>query len=136
MSQQPIPIDDGEILYRRIPVSQEWYKDGIVYGEAFEPRIEESSGISLFRKRFKTIEVVARGKSKKGYYVASLKVADIRAAGLAVVPQPDTADGWDDSHVEIPNLNASIRRTNRAEELQSMLAEIAGRLPIVGPYVS
>ncbi len=135
MSGEPIPIDDSEILYRRIPVSKEWYQKGIVYAEAFEPRPEELTGLSLFRKRFKSIEAVSRGLAKQGYFVASLKVADIRAAGISVVPRPETSDGWDDAHVELPELTGNVRGSDSAEEMQSKLAEIAMQLPVEGPFV-
>ena len=53
--------------------------------EAFEPRSDEHSGIiSLYRERFRSLNDVAKGKAKQGYYVASLRVFDLRKAGIAV----------------------------------------------------
>ena len=86
MADEPIPIEDDEILYRRIPVSKDWYDGKTVYGEAFEPRPDEHSGLSLFRAKFRSLEEVAKGKAKKGYFVASLSVADLRRAGIVVEP--------------------------------------------------
>ena len=131
----PIEIEDDEILYRRIPVSKRWYDGKTIYPEAFEPRPDEHSGISLFRARFRTLEEVAKGKAKQGYYVASLRVSDLLHVGIKVKPRPDTPDGWDEAHVEIPGLNSGNRQSNEAEELQSQLAEIAGRLKVEGPFV-
>ena len=136
MLNQPIPIDDEEILYRRIPVSMEWYVDSVLSGLAFEPRPDEHSGISVFRKRFRTLHQVALGKSKLGYYVVSLRVTDLREAGIQVVPQPVLPEGWDDAHAELPGLNANNRRSDAAEALQSRLAEIGLRLPVEGPFVA
>ena len=136
MVNQPIPIDDDEILYRRIPVSMDWYVDGVLSGEAFEPRPDEHSGISVFRKRFRTLHQVALGKSKLGYYVVSLRVTDLCKAGIQVVPQPVVPEGWDSAHAELPGLNANNRRSDAAEALQSRLAEIGLRLPVEGPFVA
>ncbi len=106
MENQPIPIDDDEILFRRIPVSMGWYADGLLSGEAFEPRPDEYSGISVYRKRFRSLEEVAQGKSKHGYYVVSLRVSNLRYAGINVEPRPAVLEGWDDAHAELPQLNA------------------------------
>jgi len=130
------PIGDDEVLYRRIPVSTAWYADKVIYGDAFQPRKDEHTGISLFRDKFRTVEEVAKGKAKQGYYVASLRVSDLRRAGIIVEPRPDTPEGWDNAHVEIPGLNAGNRQTNEAEELQSQLAEIAMILPVAGKFVT
>lgn len=135
MSNDPIPIEDDEIVYCRIPVSRDWYVDGVLYGEAFEPRKEEHSGISVYRKRFKSLEDVAQGKSRKGYFVVSLRVSDLRAGGIAIEPRPDTEDGWDDAHAELPGLNAGNRKTDEAEEFQAILAELGVKLPVAGPFV-
>ena len=136
MVNQPIPIDDDEILYRRIPVSMNWYVGGVLSGEAFEPRPDEHSGISVFRKRFRTIQEVALGKSKLGYYVVSLHATDLSKAGIQVVSQPVIPEGWDDAHAELLGLNANNRHTDAAEALQSRLAEIGLRLPVEGPFVA
>jgi len=93
MADEPTPIEDDEILYRRIPVSKEWYDGKTVYAEAFEPRSNEHSGISLFRAKFRSLEEVAKGPAKQGYYVASLSVADLRRVGIIVEPRPETPDG-------------------------------------------
>jgi hypothetical protein len=136
MAKQPIPIDDDEILFRRIPVSMGWYANGLLSSEAFAPRRDEHSGISVYRKRFRSLEEVAQGKSKLGYYVVSLRVADLRKAGIEVVPQPVVPEGWDDAHAELPGLNTNNRRTNSAEALQSRLAELGLRLPVEGPFIA
>ncbi len=134
MANERIPIDDDEILYRRIPVSKEWYVDGVLYGESFGPRDDESSGISVYRKRFKTLTEVARGKSKQGYYVVSLRVSDLRQHGIEVAPRPEVDGGWDDAHAELPGLNSRNRKSDGAEELQAKLAKLGMLLPVEGPF--
>lgn len=136
MGSEPTPIEDDEILYRRIPVSKQWFDGKTIYAEAFAPRSDEHSGLSLFRAKFRSLEEVAKGKSKKGYYVASLSVAELRRAGIAVEPRPDTLEGWDDAHVELPELTAANRQTNEAETLQVQLAEIALMRKVEGPFVA
>ena len=136
MENQPIPIDDDEILFRRIPVSMGWYANGLLSGEAFEPRPDEYSGISVYRKRFRSLEEVAQGKSKHGYYVVSLRVSSLRYVGIHAEPRPQVDDSWDDAHAELPQQNAGNRKTNEAEELKSRLAEIGQLLPVEGPFYS
>ncbi|NQV25669.1 MAG: hypothetical protein HQ518_15025 [Rhodopirellula sp.] len=136
MSNEPIPIEDDEILYRRIPVSREWYVNGELHPEAFGPRKDEHSGISVYRKRFKSLEDVAQGKSRKGYFVVSLRVSDLKTCGITVEPRPEVEDGWDDAHAELPGLNAANRKTDEAEELQAILAELGVILPVEGPFVA
>jgi hypothetical protein len=136
MANERIPIDDDEILYRRIPVSKAWYVDGVLYGECFGPRDNEYSGISVYRKRFKTLADVARGRGKQGYYVVSLRVSDLRQHGIEVEPRPEVDGGWDDAHAELPGLNSGNRRSNAAEELQAKLATLGMLLPVEGPFVT
>jgi len=136
MANEPTPIDDNEILYRRIPVSKQWYNGKTVYAEAFEPRPDEHSGISLFRARFRSLEEAAKGMAKQGYYVAVLSVADLKRVGIIVEPRPETPNGWDDAHVELPGLTAKDRQTDEAETLQAQLAEIAAKRKVEGPFVS
>ncbi len=136
MANERVPIDDDEILYRRIPVSKEWFVDGVLYGESFGPRHDESSGISVYRKRFKSLTEVARGQSKQGYYVVSLRVSDLRQHGITVEPRPEVDGGWDDAHAELPGLNSGNRRSDSAEELQAKLATLGILLPVEGPLVT
>ncbi len=69
------PIADDELLYRRVPVSKGWHDDAGLSPEAFDPRPNEESGISVYRANFITIEKAAQGKSKQGYWVAVLRAA-------------------------------------------------------------
>ena len=135
------PIGDDELLYRRIPVSENWFDPGsgpLPSPEAFRPHKERDvTGISMDRARspahpdFRTVEESGRGPSPKGYYVAVLRAGDLRAAGIEVVARPEQGNP---GHAEIPDLNAISRRTDRAQELKRRLADEL-TLRVEGPFV-
>jgi hypothetical protein len=72
------PIADDELLYRRVPVSKEWYTKEGLSPEAFQPREDEATGNSVYRAIYKSVEEAAKGKSKSGNYVAVLRAGDLR----------------------------------------------------------
>lgn len=108
------PVGDDELLYRRIPVSMGWYTKRGLSPEAFHPRKNETSGISLFRNKYKSIQEVARGKSGGGYFVSVLRAGDLIREGIEVVPRPKPPN--DLGHVELPGLTRDNRRTPEAYE--------------------
>jgi hypothetical protein len=134
VSNEVSPIDDDEILYRRVPVSTDWYAGGVLQGEAFSPRKDEASGISVFRAKFKSVEEVAKGQSAKGYYVVSLLAAELRANAIDVEPSPEVPSGWDESHAELPQLNAANRKSSEVLMLKERLAQLGTRIPVQGPF--
>ncbi len=114
------PIDDDEVLYRRVPVSMDWIDQHGVSAEAFAPRKDDSSGLSVYRARFLRLEDAARGASKKGYYVIELRAGDLKNAGIGVVPAPvDDTRG----HAEIPVLRYQNPESNASMELRQLLAD-------------
>lgn len=59
------PISDDEILYRRIPASTGWYdpsRTPALEPETFRPNRNDTSGISLSRQKYSTVEQAARGQ--------------------------------------------------------------------------
>ena len=128
------PIDDDELLYRRVPVSTGWYSEGGLSLEAFDPRPNEHTGISIYRAKYKTLEEAAKGKGKKGYFVAILRAGDLRQHGIDVVPRPNTPEGHDPAHAELPGLTAENRDTNSALEQKLALSTLA--LEVKGPFVA
>jgi len=121
------PVTRDELLYRRIPVSKGWYDDrNGVSPEAFDPRKSETSGISLFRNKYKTIQEVAKGPSKGGYYVAVLRAGDLMKEGIQIVPRPDPPNVL--GHVESPGLTCEDRLTQEAYERKVRLAKLCVRL--------
>src|SRR5437879_3703895 len=100
-------VDNSEVIFRRIPKSMGWYdpKTNVVRPEAFNPRDVDVIGISVYRAKHRSIEEVARGLSKHGYYVAVLEAGSLRAAGIEIrVDDPD-----DPGHAILPDLRADNR---------------------------
>ena len=128
------PIDDDELLFRRVPVSAGWYRPDqapALEAEAFRPNKSDSTGVSLFREKYTTIEQAARGRPGKSYYVAVLRAGDLRNAGMKVDPRPlEGSPG----HAEIGNLTYENRRSRQAVEWRFLLAERLC-LRVEGPFV-
>lgn len=130
-------IDDDELLYRRIPASTNWYDPAtrVLSFAAFGPhRKQDITGLSVTRAKHKSIEETARGGAGRSYYVAVLRVGDLRRRGIEVVPRPDLPDGQHDpSHAELPDLTSETRKTNQTLERQRILAEELC-LQVEGPF--
>ena len=132
-------IEDNEILYRRIPVSQEWYRpaqDPPLSKRAFRPRPEDIEGLSLSRAKYNNIEQYGRERNGRKYYVACLRAGDLREKGIRVVPDPiiDRAQLEDDiGHVLIPALDYDSRKNGSSEDIQIALATEL-YLSIEGPF--
>ena len=130
------PIGDEEFLYRRLPVSMDWYDPQgcpILSPKAFRPRDDDESGLSVVRGHpFNTVEDATRGPSKKGYYVAVLRAGDLRAHGITVAakPMPGIA-----GHAEITSINAVNRDTEEGRAIIEMLAHQLC-LRIEGPFLN
>lgn len=132
------PIDDDELIFRRIPVSKPWYANGQLSPEAFDPRPDETTGISVYRAKYKTIEDAAKGKGKKGYFVAIFRTRDLRQRGIEVVPRPIHPEDprhpeYDPGHAEFPDLTAQSRGSSEAEETKLALTTLA--IEVKGPFV-
>lgn len=123
------PIADDELLYRRIPVSKRWYDVHGVSPEAFDPRPDEMTGISVYRSKYKRIEDAAKGLSKQGYYVAVLRAGDLRGHGIEAAPRPEADDP---GHAELPGLTCHNRLSPEADERKLRLTQLC--LRIEGPF--
>ena len=130
------PIENDEHLYRRIPVQPQYY-DPSQGPEpsplAFHPRKDDKTGISVFRAKYVTPEQLAQSGRGKRYYVAVLRVGDLRNHGLEVVPRIEghALPG----HAELPNLTFENKRSDAAEEAKQILARKLC-LKILGPFPS
>lgn len=125
------PITDDELIYRRVPVSKGWIDEHGIRPDAFEPRLDDGTGISVYRARFVSLEDAAMGLSKRGYYVLAMRAGDLRAAGIDVVPVPhDDLPG----HAEIPSLAYREQESDLSIQQRELLAD---RLvaAIYGPFV-
>lgn len=135
-------ISDDELLYRKVPISQCWYSQATndLSPYAFNPRSEDETGISLERARstehpeFRTIEQAAMGPSSRGYYVAVLRVGDLRREGLSVVADPDDDRGIP-GHVLITDLTYGNRKNSESEDKKMLLAHRL-TLRVEGPFAS
>ncbi len=124
------PIADDELLYRRIPVSKGWFSEGGLSPEAFDPRRDETTGISVYRDKYKSLEEVGRGKSKTGYYVAEFRAGDLRRHGIEVEPRPEPDEP---GHAELPGLTCLNRLEPEALERKVRLARLP--LQVHGPFL-
>lgn len=123
------PVADDELLYRRIPVSKGWYDEKGLSPEAFHPRPDEETGISVYRAKYTTLEQAGQGRSKKGYWVAVLRAGDLRRHGIRVDPRPEPEDP---GHAELPDLTCQNRDATDALEKQMRLAQLS--LRVDGPF--
>jgi hypothetical protein len=124
------PVADDELLYRRIPVSMGWYSGGTVSPEAFDPRPDETTGISVFRAKYKSIADAGIGKSKKGYYVAVLCASELRQNEIEIEPRPLEGEP---GHAELPGLTCENRLTTESLERKQCLSKLV--LRVEGPFV-
>jgi hypothetical protein len=113
------PISDAELLYRRVPESTKWYLNGRLDRRAFNPREDDTTGISVSRAGYKTIEEAARGQAGRRYFVAVLCAGDLRRSGLELRPDPLPDDP---GHAEITSLTYANRKSTLARQQMSLLA--------------
>lgn len=95
---------------------------------AFEPSKRDVDGISVFRELFLSAADLAKaGTSNNGYCVARLRVSDLIALGLTVVPDPrnDQPPG----HAILPELSISEhnRDKQKCKDIQRRLAQLASK---------
>ena len=138
MADEVEPIADDELLYRRVPASTGWFDPvtRTLKPEAFGPhKTQDATGLSVTRDKFKSIREAAQGRPGKSYYVAVLRAGDLRQANIAIVPQPNTPDGCDVSHAELPELNSGNYKATQTLERQRLLAEQLC-LRVEGPFES
>jgi hypothetical protein len=126
-------IADDEVLYRRVPASTGWYspESGLLNPQAFAPRTDDTSGLSVSRGKYKSIEDAAKGRPGKSYYVAVLRAGDLRQQDIAVEPRPRSDDP---GHSELPDLNAGNRKTTETLERQRVLVSLC--LRVEGPFAT
>src|SRR5437879_9708207 len=89
------PVADDELLYRRIPASLNLYdrnSEPALLPDAFRPNANDTTGLSLYRSKYKSIEEAARGREGNTYYVAVLRAGDLRSAGIDIAPRPLPGD--------------------------------------------
>lgn len=127
------PIADDELLYRRVPESPGWYDPAthVVNHQAFGPhKTNDASGLSVARAKYKSMEDAARGRPGKSYFVAVLRVGDLRQNDIKVVPRPKPNDP---GHSELPDMNSDNRKADATLERQRLLSKKLC-LRVEGPF--
>lgn len=127
------PIADDELLYRRIPAV--WYDalSGKLNSEAFRPHKQRDvTGLSVSRAKYKHIDEAALGRPGKTYFVAVLIAEEVRNAGMDIESRPNTPEGFDPAHAEVPDLNAANYKDAITLERQRKLVELCRS--IEGPF--
>ena len=131
-------LDDNEIIYRKVPVSQNWVnaETGEVDANAFRPhRDNDIDGISMDRARsvnapdFRLPQEAGSGASRRGYYVVALRISELRAHGIEVAPKPIPDNP---GHVELPGLRADNRNGDDAKGIMDFLAR--HKCDTLGPF--
>lgn len=126
-------IAEEELLYRRVPESTGWYDPAadVLDSRAFEPhKINDATGLSVNRAKYKSIQEAAEGRPGKSYYIAVLRVGDLGQRGIEIVQTPPD----DPSHAELPDLNSANRKEIATLERQRLLTELC--LRVEGPFQS
>lgn len=95
-------------------------------------RDRDQLGISLWRAKYKSEAEAAYGIPGKRYYLAVLRMSDLRNNGVSVLP--DVEHGGP-GHAVIPDLNAQNRRSEQAAQLERLLAESL-TLKVTGPFIT
>lgn len=132
MADRAEPIDDDELLYRRIPMA--WHDPSIderPSPQAFRPRKDDTSGLSLTREKYHTPEeAAALGRAGNKYYVAIVRAGDLRAKGIRVEPDPAVDDR---GHAVLPDLTHVTRKEPTQKGMEVRLAEELC-LGVEGPF--
>jgi len=125
------PINDDEIVYRKIPLSMGWYDEQTkkVSPEAFKPRVDDLTGISFDRAILRSITDAAQGQKNKKYYVAKLRAGDLKAKGIELDPKPIPGNA---AHAESPSINYANRKEGASRQIMASLALCV--LSVEGPY--
>jgi hypothetical protein len=99
--------------------------------QAFAPhKTNDATGLSVVRAKYKSIEEAAKGRPGKSYFIAVLRVGDLRQNGIEVVQTPPD----DPSHAELPDLNSANRKADETLERERLLVQLC--LRIDGPFLS
>jgi len=132
-------IADHEIVLRRLPGNANYYdptSEPPVKWVAFKPNKLDSSGISVWRSKYITPDEILRSHCWPGrtYYFVELRVADLRALGLDVIPTPEEGGP---AHGSIPQLSA-VRYKESRMEVMELASRVACEIcqSINGPFVA
>jgi hypothetical protein len=130
-------VEDNESVFRRIHRTFVDLTLRIpIRAAAFRPNENDAGGLSVFRARFvqpqDTLKNIDPSRAKE-YFIASLRVADLRSLGLTV--EPDPAPGGPVGHALIPQLSWVAYQAHKKDlkEIQAKLAELASAAIVLRP---
>lgn len=133
MSPGEEPVEDGEILYRRVPAV--WWDGNNVDEQAFLPHPKnDPDGLSLSRAKYRSIEEAARPRTLrpgKPYYVAILRASALHEADLSIEPKPLENDP---SHCILPDLRSENRNSDESRRVARILVLGLTSDDIEGPF--
>lgn len=126
------PIDDAEVLLRRIPAAFRADPVGPPQLDAFLPhRTRDPDGLSVTRRKYALPEAVGRtAPAGKACYVGCLTASLIRSVGLDVVPDPQPANP---GHAVIVGLDSASRGDPNTRLKAKRLLD--GCTDLAGPFV-
>lgn len=125
-------IDDEEYLLRHIPGGGPWQTpEPRVTSANFHLRRERGeTGVSVTRLGLTSPERLLKlvgGNPERGSRVARVRVGDVRALGLAVVPRPLEEDP---GHAEIQSLTSNLANRAVRKELALLFQFLPETTPI------
>lgn len=127
------PIEDDEILYRRVPAV--WFDGNSVDEQVFLPHPKnDPDGLSLSRAKYKSIEEAAKPptlRPGKIYYVARLRARALHEADLSIEPKPLEDDP---GHCILPDLRSENRGSDETSKLAIILVRGLTSDDIEGPF--
>lgn len=130
MSEDQGLVEEHESILRRI--HKTYYDANLntpIQPEAFRPTERDADGLSVFREKFVTpaelLMTVPEAK-RNLYYIARLRVVDLKALWLTVVPRPVAGLT---GHAVIPELNWHSYQKDRfrLKPVQLQLAKLASQ---------
>jgi hypothetical protein len=91
---------------------------------------KDTTGISVDRAKYQSLEEAAKGHPGKTYFVALLRAGDLRKQGIQVVSRPEAQEP---GHAELPGLNYENRKSDQVLVWKKLLAhELVIR--VEGPF--
>src|SRR5437762_1848898 len=105
------PIQPEEILYRMVLHGSYKGTPVDVPPVVFEPRKNDTTGLSVLRAKHISKENAALRFSGKGICIVEMKAGELMDAGVSIVPDPIGPNGPDPAHALLPQLNYTAINT-------------------------
>jgi len=119
------PIEPEETLYRLVSRGAYDGTPAEVPPAVFEPKPNDTDGLSLFRAKYITKEEAARRRKGRGICVVAIKAGDLIKAGISIIPDPVGPNGPGPAHALLPQLNYTAINTPGLAALENACADVA-----------